>query len=114
MAALGRQGGFEPFTQGLHRALEVPQAQRCLGHGQHAGAVEGSGALGRFLRVKAQLQIQEAPQALIAAATAQAQQVGHACEDQGPAGEIGWSQCPQQLPQVPEGAGWQHRIAPGE
>ena len=47
-AGLG-QGKLQGLAQLLHRALEVPKAQRRLGHGQHRGAIQSCGAIGGLL-----------------------------------------------------------------
>ena len=113
-AAAEGQRLLEGSRQRLHRALQMPEPQGLLHHRQHRGAVQGGGAVGRFLGVEAQLQIEEAPQPparLAAGAAAEALQVGDGGGGEQAAGQIGGAQGAQQLAPVPPGARRQHRIA---
>ena len=83
----------------------MPEPLGLLGHGQHGGAVEGGGAIGRFLGIELQLQVEEAAQAAIAAAAAPAEQVGHGGEAGQAAGQGGGAERLQQLGQIPAVAG---------
>ena len=105
-----RQGPLQGVAEGLHRALQVPQPQGFLHHRQHRGAVERRRAIGRLLGIELQLQIEEAPQPLVAAAAAEGQQVGHGGGGEQTTGQIRRPQGAQQLAQIPPGTGRQHRI----
>ncbi|MFM9046831.1 MAG: FAD-dependent oxidoreductase, partial [Cyanobium sp.] len=114
VSARGRQPPLQGCAQGLHRPMQMPEPPRLLHHREHGGAIEGRRAIGGFLGVEAQLQIQEAAQALIASAAAEAQQIRHRGGGEQATAEHGGIEGRQQLAEIPGGAGWQHRIAAGE
>ena len=116
--ALGAaEGQLQGGAEDLHRAFQVPQPQGLLGHLQHRGAIEGGGAVGGLLGIELQLQIEEVAQPgplRPALAARQPLQIGHRGPGEQPRRQGGKVQGPQQLAQVPGGAGRQHRIAAGK
>ena len=69
-------GGHQLIAQHLHRSFQMPEPERCLGHVQDGCAVKRRRAIGWFLGVQLQLEVEKAPQPLIANAPAQLQQIG--------------------------------------
>ena len=67
----------ESVAQDLHGAMQVPEAERCLSHLQHGGAVERCCAVGRFLGIELQLQIKKVAQPLIPGAATKVLEIGH-------------------------------------
>jgi len=113
LTAIAGERLLQAGGQRLHRALEVPEPERLLHHRQHRGAVESGGAIGGLLGVEPQLQIEKPPQpraALTAGAAAEPQQIGHAGRGEQATRQVGGAQGREQLAQIPEGTGRQHRI----
>ena len=108
------QGELELVAEHLHRTLEVEQPKGGLGHGQHRGAVEGCGAVGGFLGIELELQIQKTPQPQIPTAAAEVQQVGDGGPGEQAAGDGAQAQGPQQLAEVPGGTRRQDGILGGK
>ena len=113
-SAVALNGRHQLIAQHLHRSLQMPEPEWCLGHMQDGCAVQRRRAIGRFLGVQLQLEVEKAPQPLIVTATAQPQQIGDGqtceqsrCQRCGPKG-------PQQCAEIPEGARRHHRVLAGE
>ena len=107
---------FQAGAELLHRAMQVPEPEGLLHHRQHRDPIQRSGAVGWFLGVQLQLQIQKPPQAPVprAAAAAEPQEVGHRGPTQQTAEHIARPNGLQQLAEIPAIAGRQHWPAPSE
>ena len=108
------QGELELVAKHLHRTLEVEQSKGGLGHGQHRGAIEGCGAVGGFLGIQLELQIQKTPQPQIPTAAAEVQQGGDGRPGEQAAGDGAQAQGPKQLAEIPGGTRRQNWILGGK